>query len=586
MTSARGITVIGVNPGHNATAALMTDGHLVALQSYERETRLKNSVCWPVDLVNRYVEQAGGYDALRGIGVTNNNAYHMMVIAQGAGQPQVMGGELGEGRPYSREAGRAYDDQALKTYTDFDLPQNRAQLPLIFQNQFGIPADKIRFFDHQMTHAYSTLPFMPEDKRNERWLVFTLDGMGDGKSGTVSLYTAGSMIVLEEIPDTYSLGLIYACVTTLLGFKAYEHEYKIMGLAPYAKGAYWKPLVAKFEELLRFDPLTGAFSGQALGMMEREAALAEIIAFQRFDNVAAALQAYVEQQVENLISAWVARTGVSHIACAGGFFMNVKANQRLTRLPGVEYFAVVPSSGDESAAIGSAVLAGLEVDPSLYHPPVKGLYLGRSYDRQEIEDAIRATGAANRYVVSQPDDMAEAIADILAAGGVVARCSGAMEFGARALGNRSILADPSRLDTVTFINQAIKSRDFWMPFAPSVLQERASDYFDMSDKASPDYMMISYNATPLAREKLIAATHQGDRTLRPQIVRADWNPEYHALISAFERRTGIGAVLNTSFNIHGEPIVMSPADAISTMDRSGLRHLVLGHLLLQKRDEA
>lgn len=582
----RKITTIGVNPGHNATAALLSDGRLIALESYERETRIKNSLGWPTRLVERYIAQMGGYEAIDAIAVGTNSAYHMTSLAELRGVPTFMVGDLGDRKPCTREEGRANDQSYLAATRGYNTDANLAALPALFEEKLNVRADKLRFYDHQMSHAYSTLPFIPQELRGQRWLVLTLDGMGDGKAGSVSMYVGGAMILLDDIPDTHSLGLIYAYVTMLLGFRAYEHEYKIMGLAPYAKGDHWRPLVKRFEEVLSCDPITGVWSGMSLGMSEREAVLAEIIGFCRFDNVAAALQAYVEQQVENWVSAWIGRTGIKNIACAGGFFMNVKANQRVAALPGLDRFVVVPSSGDESVSIGAAVLASLAEEPDLYLEPVKGLYLGRGYSREEVEEAVRSTGADQRYTVTEPADMAEAAAEILAAGGVVARCDGPMEFGARALGNRSIMADPSRLDTVAFINQAIKSRDFWMPFAPSILEERATDYFDLGTRVTPDYMMVSFNSTEKARKELVAAIHQADKSLRPQIVRADWNPGYHKLISAFERQTGIGAVLNTSFNIHGEPIVGSPADAISTMDRSGLVHLIVGHLLLQKRAAA
>ena len=177
----------------------------------------------------------------------------------------------------------------------------------------------------------------------------------------------------------------------------------------------------------------------------------------------------------------------------------------------------------------------------------------------------------------------EKIAELLVGDGVVARCSGRMEYGARALGNRSILANPSDHRVVPLINRMSKNRDFWMPFAPTILKEREADYLVNPKGLGSPYMMLAFPTQPKRRDELRAAIHPQDGTARPQILEEDVNPEYFRIIREFERRTGIGAVLNTSFNLHGEPLVSSPADAVDTFERSGLPHLALGHFLISKR---
>jgi carbamoyltransferase len=243
----------------------------------------------------------------------------------------------------------------------------------------------------------------------------------------------------------------------------------------------------------------------------------------------------------------------------------------------------VPSCGDESTAIGAAVFGSLTTEPEATIGAATHLYLGAANPPAEVERTVAAASASGRFSVSQPPDVGRRAAELLAAGEVVARCSGAMEFGARALGNRSILADPSRPELAGLINRAIKNRDFWMPFAPSVLDSRMADYVVPHAAAAAPYMMVSFDTTARGRHALAAALHAADGTCRPQAVIRAWNPGYHALIEAFEAISGIGAVLNTSFNLHGEPIVMSPADAIHTVERSGLRHLILEGYLLEKR---
>jgi carbamoyltransferase len=205
------------------------------------------------------------------------------------------------------------------------------------------------------------------------------------------------------------------------------------------------------------------------------------------------------------------------------------------------------------------------------------------YSSAEIAAALGAAQASSRYVIATPGNVEHAVARLLADNRIVARFGGRMEFGARALGNRSILANPADAGNVARINQAIKDRDFWMPFAPSILEEDMARYAKNSQRLFAPYMCISFDATGEARRDLAAAIHPRDFTLRPQAVRKAWNPGYHDLISAFKRITGIGAVLNTSFNLHGEPIVCSPFDAIRTADLSGIGHLALGDLILTKR---
>ena len=298
-----------------------------------------------------------------------------------------------------------------------------------------------------------------------------------------------------------------------------------------------------------------------------------------------------QQIVEDTLLKWArlmrARYGGERLALGGGVFMNVKANMLLAGEDWVRDLFVFPSCGDESNAIGAAYLgyvalcerAGLAAKPAPFGPA----YLGPSIDDAEVEALIRARDLAGRHRVSEPERMEERIADLLVSDGVVARCAGRMEFGARALGNRSILANPSDQRVVRVINHMIKNRDFWMPFAPSILREREGDYLVNPKGLASPYMMLAFPTNPKRRDEIVAALHPHDFTARAHIVDEGWNPGYHRVIREFERRTGIGAVLNTSFNLHGEPLVGSPADAVDTFERSGLPHLALGRFLISKK---
>jgi carbamoyltransferase len=281
------------------------------------------------------------------------------------------------------------------------------------------------------------------------------------------------------------------------------------------------------------------------------------------------------------------RYGGTRLALGGGCFMNVKANMLIGKMEEVEDLFVFPSCGDESNAIGAAYLGyldlcrqkGVTADPR----PLGPLYLGPEAGDDEVEAVIREGNLETRHRITFHNRIEEKIAELLVSDGVVARCSGRMEYGARALGNRSILANPSDQRVVPLINRMIKNRDFWMPFAPTILKEREADYLVNPKGLASPYMMLAFPTNPKGHQQLIAALHPQDATARPQILEEAWNPEYYRIIREFERRTGIGGVLNTSFNLHGEPLVSSPRDAVDTFDRSGLPHLALGHFLISKR---
>lgn len=306
----------------------------------------------------------------------------------------------------------------------------------------------------------------------------------------------------------------------------------------------------------------------------------------RFDLVAAALQLFTEDLVRRWIAAAVAQTGVRNVLGAGGVFMNVKMNLRLADLAGVEYFDVFPSCGDETLPFGAVWQCHLREGGALTDIRFENLYLGPEAGC-DLADAQARYGDAVDF--QELDDPEGHTAALLAQGRIVARCAGRMEFGARALGNRSILADPSRPSMVQTINRLIKQRDFWMPFAPAVSAEQAERYVRLPaalprPRLSP-YMMHAFETTEL-RSEFVAAVHPADATARMQTVQAELNPSFHKLIEAFRRLTGRGVVLNTSFNLHGFPIVTGACDAIDVLLKSGLDHLVVDRWLITKKRTA
>ncbi len=266
---------------------------------------------------------------------------------------------------------------------------------------------------------------------------------------------------------------------------------------------------------------------------------------------------------------------------SGGLSMNIKANKVIAELPCVKNFYVPPSGGDESLSMGACYY--VSVQNKEQQTPLKDGYLGYSSTIEESKLAASSFKTNTNYEVVY-NASNELIADLLVQGKVLGRCVGNMEFGARSLGNRAIICNASKYEQLRIINEKIKFRDFWMPFTPSILADRANDYLVNSKKLPAEYMTLAFDSTDLAKDHLKAAIHPYDFTIRPQLVSPETNPEYYALIKAFEKKTGIGGLLNTSLNLHGYPIVCTASEAIHTMINSGLDGMILPGVLILKKD--
>jgi carbamoyltransferase len=587
--------ILGINETHCATAAVLRDGRIVGCASEERFTRLKNDAGYPRLAIDALLAELGlspadvDLVALSGARAASREWLNRVLHDEAYGREYY-----GVSWPSRR---RALAKRVRKLGAKFGLIDasrgkfgisQRERLGLV-TSHLGVPTERIVCLDHHACHAaaaYYGSGWHGEPGGRET-LVLTNDNSGDGLCATASMGRELALTRQEATPSAPgSLGAFYSFVTLVLGMKFGEHEYKVMGLAPYAPEKSARRAEAALRDVFELEEGRPA-RFRWLRPGERYQLLLRATLGLRFDWIAGGAQRLLEDLLLRWIRLMGRRYGGARLALGGGVFMNVKANMLIAEEGWVEDLFAFPSCGDESNAVGAAYLGylrecarrGVAPAPAPFGPA----YLGPAVTDDDALAVIRERRLEGKYAVAYHDQIEARIADLLVSDGVVARCAGRMEFGARALGNRSILANPSDHRVVPLINRMIKNRDFWMPFAPTVLKERADEYLVNPKGLDSPYMMLAMATQPEARQALAAAIHPQDGTARPQILEESWNPEYHRVIREFERRTGVGAVLNTSFNLHGEPVVCTAADAVDTFERSGLPHLAIGHWLISKK---
>jgi carbamoyltransferase len=569
--------IIGIHNGHNSSVALVRDGDLEWAVQEERLTRVKNQGGLPEKALRALSSGRLNGDGRPDValGWRHLHRYHWQRGDLIAAYSRPPSGPLAwlKNEVRHREPLASFIDRRRADAMAAQVSASMQSPPLMLER-----------CEHHLSHAAAAYYGWG---RTEPILVLTCDGSGDGLCATVNIGKEGKVERIASVEETHSIGRLYANCTHLLGMVPLEHEYKLMGLAPYAeRSREGQRLAEQISAWFEFDPRQPMTWRRRPGCPPMQAApefLARAFKRQRFDHLAAGVQLFTERFLVSWVRNCIRETGIHKIALSGGVFMNVKANQRILDMPEIEELFVFPSCGDESNAIGCAWLQYHRASGKLPEP-LGPLYLGDTITEAEIEEALRTYPFEHRVTVETPADIEKQVAELLSRGAIVARCSGRMEFGARALGNRSILANASQPNCVQVINEMIKCRDFWMPFAASILADRSADYLDKRKPMPAPYMIMTFDTRPDRREEIAAGTHPFDHTCRPQEVDEHWNPEYYKLLRYFEEITEMGGILNTSFNLHGEPMVANARDALRVFDVSGLRYLALGGVLLSKQD--
>ena len=585
---------------HDSAAALVEDGRIVAAAQEERFTRIKHDADFPRHAVAFCLSEAG----CRLADVDRVVFYD---------KPLLKFERLLETYLAFAPRGFASFRKALPLW----LKEKLFQKDVLARELRAIDPDfdaagRQLFAEHHLSHAASAFFPSPFDEA----AVLTLDGVGEWTTTSLAMGRGGDLEVLREIRFPHSLGLFYSAFTQYTGFKVNSGEYKMMGLAPYGEPRYVQRILdsiidlkddGSFQlDLSYFDYCAGLrmTSPKFAALFGQPVRGADEPLTQFHMDVAASAQAVTEEAVLRLAHGARALTGARNLCLAGGVALNCVANGKLVRSGIFDGIWVQPAAGDAGGALGAALtgyhIHGRQPRAVAGGDTMRGSYLGPEWPQDEVEKRLKAAGA--RFAVLDDSRLIEATAEALAEEKAVGWMQGRMEFGPRALGNRSILGDPRSPTMQKTLNLKVKYRESFRPFAPSVLAEDAGAWFEM-DGTSP-YMLVvaavreghrramteaeqalfGIDKLNVPRSSVPAITHV-DYSARIQTVHADTNPRYHALISEFKRRTGCGMLVNTSFNVRGEPIVSSPEDAFRCFMGSEIDILVVGNCFLAKPDQ-
>ncbi|HYL87077.1 MAG TPA: carbamoyltransferase [Candidatus Angelobacter sp.] len=445
-----------------------------------------------------------------------------------------------------------------------------------FSQQFGPTRAKMRFVDHHLAHAISAYAYSGIDEA----AVAVMDGRGAWEATTIWHGRGGRLEHLLTIPFPDSIGFFYSGFTEFLGFQPNSDEWKVMGLAPYGRpGLDLQAFIDLQAQPYRVHARELAANGAApLARMQKllgppRAPEGEID--DRHKDIAYAVQDACETAMVNVVRLAIEKTACRNVCLAGGVALNSKANGKIAASGIVDQLFVQPAASDDGVALGAALAPCLDNGGRLPNKAMRHGYWGPSFDDEAIESALRTYKL--RY--TRVPDPASVAAELLSQGRILGWFQGRMEFGPRALGSRSILADPRDPEMNAKVNNAVKFREWWRPFAPSLKKEAAGEYLE-SATDSP-FMILTAQVRPEKRSVIPSVTHV-DGSARPQTVEKEISPLYWRLIDEFGKRTGVPVILNTSFNLRGEAIVHTPTDAIRTFFSSGMDALVIGSFLVEK----
>ena len=603
------LKIIGINDSHDASACLVIDGKLIAAVGEERLQRIKGMSGFPKNAIDACLKLGGikksevDYVVFgsKHVSPTNLHNYYPSLsiwdhikVEEEYWSPIIYEGrtpKLNEVLPHFKMKGKSYypleqipfaENRELSESELASIDDMRKQFTA---DWFGISLDKVIFVDHHKAHAHYAFFSSPYRNDNRPVITLTSDGGGDDAYESVRIFDENGEVVLHQ-GKTNLIANIYSYITLSLGMRPNEHEYKVMGLSAYTPEYLKKECRDIFLESLSVDKFNFIRDPKVTDLY---AYFRDRLKGYRFDAISGGLQDFVEIRMTEWVRNAVSETGIQDIAYSGGLALNIKANQKIWEMDCVDSLFVPPGAGDESLSIGATYAFMDEIhfnkkSKRKIWPKFNAFSLGTDSTTEKIKRFKHHLNVERVYChndTATPLDVAQIISE----GNICAVYLDNMEFGPRALGNRSIIADPSKKESVAKINQTIKMRDFWMPFTPSILDYRLHDYVHNPKALDCSYMTLAFDTTDLGKKDLIAAIHPSDFTVRPQSVTKINSPEYFEIIREFEKISGIGAVLNTSLNIHGKPIVMDPehiAEEILSSEAAELNFIYINGNLFSK----
>ena len=594
--------VLGIHDGHDASASLMINGKIVAANQEERFSKLKGDYGLPIKAIKCCLKQGNvSLAKIDEIAVASHTLNPVLLYIKRNANFSV-NDWVKEQEDYwykvfylkkkkinyykifknsFKKLDKYYDFKNLLTlYNDKDLIKKFKEIRLdCISKNLNFPKSKIKFYTHEFCHIYYSYYFYPERKNG---IAITSEGIGDFSNGSVGTIKSDRYKLISHTKKNH-LGHIYQYITLLLGMKPNQHEYKTMGLAPYASSYEIDKIYPLLDEVLKIKNLNVTFNKKPKDLYFH---FKRAFHGARFDGIAGAVQRFIELKLQQWFLSCKKKLNLNRFYFSGGVAQNIKAAMFLNSSTKLGKIIVPPAAGDSTLSIGACYhsmhLKNFDNKNKIKLFPIKNMYLGYKNNSNDIENYIKKNKFNKKFIIIK-DYKPEKVAKIIANGKIVGRCCGGMEFGLRALGNRSILADPRKFETVAKINQKIKKRDFWMPFTPSVLFEDRNKFYKNNKNLNAKFMSMAFNTTEFGRKNLKAAIHPADFTIRPQTVKREDNKSYYDLIKSFKKITKIGALLNTSLNLHGMPIALNHIDALYILQNSDLDAMVFDKIIVLKK---
>ncbi len=560
--------ILGVHIGHDSSAALVVDGKIIADVAEERFSRLKHDSSFPSKAIEYCLN----------IGEISINDIDVIAVPSNSYIPEL-------NILFDLDRDKQERPSRSKSFFDFGkliLKKPGVKLPVYIKRYPIKKSAEIVHVEHHLSHAASAYY---TSGLKEKQLIVTMDGMGNGYSTCLWRGENGKIEPLKKFTTSASLGWFYGNVTEALGWWHGDGEGKTMGLAPYGNSVNTKGVLDKYYpkfcdgNLVKEHDFGRSYTWKQHGSeqyhFDEADAIKELINKYGRENIAAEAQRVLEEQAKEIVFPWLKKENTANLSCAGGIFLNVKLNQRLWESGKIKNHNIFANPGDSGLALGAALYVYFQNFSNQAISSVEDVYWGPEYSNTEIEKVLKLRHLQYKYLENPEEYAARQLAD----NKIVAWFQGRMESGPRALGNRSILMSANKSENKETINAKVKFREAFRPFCPSLIWEKKEEYLD---KPRDEFFMITSFTCKEEKRNSVPAVVHADNTLRPQTVKREFNKKYWNLINEFGKLTGEYMILNTSFNVMGEPIVNHPREAIKCFFDNGLDCLIMGNYLLTK----